>query len=79
MKPVRRLMAKLQQEPSVESSAAPGAGLKSNAKKSLWNANSIDCAAAIESILKADPLTMADFLEALKTTRPSSDMSLSAK
>jgi SpoVK/Ycf46/Vps4 family AAA+-type ATPase len=75
MKPVRRLMDRLQ---STETQPQGKAG-KSSSKSSRYSLQVNEVGSSIESMLKADPITTQDMVEALQTTRPSSDQTLQAR
>ncbi len=82
MKPVRRLMTKLQNDSALSDTTTTAANTsKATSKKggSVAGTTIADCGAAIEGLLRMDPVTLTDFEEALATTRPSSDYSLSSR
>jgi SpoVK/Ycf46/Vps4 family AAA+-type ATPase len=74
MKPVRRLMERLQ---SVDTQVSG----KGNAKvsKSRYSIQVNEVGSNIDNMLKADPITLQDMTEALQTTKPSSDQTLQVK
>jgi SpoVK/Ycf46/Vps4 family AAA+-type ATPase len=76
MKPVRRLMERLQ---SVDPQSLPSG--KGNAKvaKSRYSVQVNEVGNNIDNMLKADPITLQDMTEALQTTKPSSDQTLQVK
>lgn len=77
MKPVRRLMDRLQ---SVETQSQVVSG-KGNAKiaKSRYSVQVNEVGSNIDNMLKADPITLQDMTEALQTTKPSSDQTLQVR
>ena len=76
MKPVRRLMDRLQ---SVETQSQVSS--KGNAKvaKSRYSVQVNEVGSNIDNMLKADPITLQDMTEALQTTKPSSDQTLQVR
>lgn len=75
MKPVRRLMDRIQ---STEAQNQPGIkGTKP--PKSRYSMQVNEIGNNIEALLKADPITTQDMIEALQTTKPSSDQALQSR
>lgn len=77
MKPVRRLMDRLQSTEIQNQTGIASKGTKST--KSRYSVQINEVGNNIEALLKADPITSQDMTEALQTTKPSSDQTLQTK
>lgn len=79
MKPVRRLMERIQSADSVNSSQQ-GISIKSNKQsKSRYSMQVNEVGSNIDQLLRNDPVTEQDIHEALATTKPASDQALQTK
>jgi SpoVK/Ycf46/Vps4 family AAA+-type ATPase len=79
MKPVRRLMDRLQSAAPIPAAAGKGGGKSSRFVSLQQQQQANEVGSSIDSMLRADPVTTQDMVEALQTTRPSSDQTLQAR
>jgi hypothetical protein len=73
MMPVRRLMTKLKALPTSDGSGPEAAGNGRRGPYAGGGVRGVVAAPDVDALIKSDPITMADIVLALETTRPSFD------